>query len=118
MEISGKIIAILPIQEGNSKNGSWKKQSFILETKGDYPRKVCIDIWGDKIEKAIIEVGSDVVAYIQLSSREWNGKWFTDVKAWKIDKSEAGILSEPVKLDGMPLENEVWNEIDDDELPF
>ena len=118
MDIQGKIIDILDKVKGQSSNGDWSKQSFILETVGQYPRKVCFDLWNDKIETASINMGDMLTASIELSSREYNGKWYTDVKAWKIDKSHSGILSQPVKLDGMPLGHVVRSENDEEELPF
>ena len=52
MDISGKIIQLLPAQTGSGKNGQWKKQEFVLETGDTYPKKVCIAVWGDKIDLA------------------------------------------------------------------
>ncbi len=51
MEISGNVISILPEVTGQGKNGTWRKQEFILETDGQYPKKVCIAMWGDKIDQ-------------------------------------------------------------------
>ena len=48
MQLTGKLSQLLPIQAGTSKNGDWKKQDIIVETDGQYPKKVCISIWGDK----------------------------------------------------------------------
>lgn len=90
LKVQGKIIDILEIQSGESKNGPWKKQDFILETPGKYPRKICITQWGDQIEKNNISVGETITAHIDLQSREYKGNWYTDVKAWKIEKGDAG----------------------------
>ena len=51
MQISGKLIQLLPQQTGQGKNGTWKKQEVIIETEGQYPKKVCIAIWGDKADE-------------------------------------------------------------------
>tara|TARA_Y100000385_G_scaffold289557_1_gene359409 strand:- start:935 stop:1303 length:369 start_codon:yes stop_codon:yes gene_type:complete len=122
MKISGKIIAILPIQEGNSKNGRWKKQSFVLETEGNYPKSLCIDLWGDKIDDSNLAIGNMVIAYIELSSREWNGKWFTDVKAWKIQKGGSLLnnIGEPKILSDFEIKDKVddWSIEMDDVFPF
>ena len=91
MEIKGKVIAILPEQNGESKNGTWRKQEFVLETTDQYPKKVCMEIWGDKIDDMLPKEGQDITASINIESREWNGRWFTNVKAWKI---EAGGMDE------------------------
>ena len=85
MEIKGKIVQVLPTQTINGKNGANHKQEFILETGGQYPKKVCISLWGEqKINKYDLEVGLVISVYIDAESREHNGKWYTELKAWKI----------------------------------
>ena len=84
MDISGKIIQLLPAQEGQGKNGTWKKQEFVLETGDTYPKKVCIAVWGDKIDIKSFKMGDAVDVSFDVESREYNGKWYTDVKAWKV----------------------------------
>jgi hypothetical protein len=49
MQLTANLLQLLPIQTGTGKNGEWKKQNIIIETDGQYPKKVCISIWGDKI---------------------------------------------------------------------
>jgi hypothetical protein len=84
MEISGKLLQLMPLQEGQGKNGPWKKQDFILETGDAYPKKVCIAVWGDKIDMKKFKAGDAVDVSFDVESREFNGKWYTDVKAWKV----------------------------------
>ncbi len=88
MEISGKIIQVLPIQEGVSKSGNpWKKQVYILETQEQYPRKVAFDIFGeDKIKNYPCNIDDVVTVSFDLESREFNGRWYTDVHAWKVQQ--------------------------------
>jgi hypothetical protein len=59
MELSGTIIAILPIQAGTSAKGEWKSQDYILETNDQYPKKVCINAFGDNIDKFSLSIGED-----------------------------------------------------------
>lgn len=88
MEIRGKVIDLLDEKRGEGRNGEWRKRDFVLETTTDqYPKKVCIAMWGDKIDQFSLKVGEDVNVHFNLESREFNGKWYTDVKAWKIDKN-------------------------------
>lgn len=90
MDISGKLIQKLPAQTGAGKNGPWKKSDFVIETSDKYPKKVCISAWNelsDQVEK--INVGSDLNVSFDVSSREYNGKWYTDVKAWKVTTQNA-----------------------------
>lgn len=102
MEISGKIIVVLPEQGGISKAGNeWKKQEYVLETHDQYPKKVCFQIFGaDKIQQAAIQPGEEVTVHFDIDSREYQGRWFTNISAWRVDhvgaNAEAAALSAPV----------------------
>ena len=122
MEIQGKIVQILPEQGGQGKNGPWKKQDFILETPGQYPKKVCVTIWGDKIDKFALKSGDEVTFSIDVESREYNGRWYTDVKAWNAVKGSGGAPNSepPASHSDAPFPSQApanWEEVDDD-LPF
>jgi len=86
MEIEGTVLNLLPLQTGQGRNGVWKKQEFILETPGQYPKKVCLSLWGDKIDEIKLSVGEKVTASINLESREYNGRWYTEARAWKVTR--------------------------------
>lgn len=86
MEIKGKVINVLPIVSGTSKEGkAWQLQPFVIETQEQYPRKVYIEIFGEKAIKdnPIIE-GTIPTIHYDLESREFNGRWYTSVRAWKV----------------------------------
>ncbi|MEO5996291.1 MAG: DUF3127 domain-containing protein [Chitinophagaceae bacterium] len=82
MEITGTLLHLLAPQTGNGKNGPWKKQDFVIETGDQYPKKICISTWGDKIDLSKFSMGQSVKVNFDLESREFNGKWYTDVKAF------------------------------------
>lgn len=85
LNISGIVLNILPLQTGTSKAGNpWQKQDFILETGGQYPRKVCVCLFGDNVAKFPLAVGQSVTASVDIESREFNGRWYTDVRAWNV----------------------------------
>ena len=84
MELTGKIVQVLPEKSGTSSRGQWRKQEYILEIPGDYPKQVCFMVWGDKIDQFGVQQGQDVTVSIDLESREYNGRWYTDVKAWRV----------------------------------
>lgn len=86
MAIQGKIIVVGAKAEGISKTKGtpWKKQEYVLETSGQYPKKVAFYIMNDKIDQAGIQVGHDVEIEVDAQSREYNGKWYTELNAWKI----------------------------------
>ncbi|WP_165154445.1 DUF3127 domain-containing protein [Parabacteroides sp. ZJ-118] len=88
MEIAGKIIQVLPEVGGISKAGNeWKKQEYVLETHDQYPRKVCFQIFGaDRIAQAAIQPGEEVTVSFDIDSREYQGRWFTSINAWKVDR--------------------------------
>ncbi len=118
MEVKGRLVKVLPVQTGQGKNGEWKKQDFIIEVEGTYPKKVCITAWGDKINVASLMEGSMVSASIDIESREFNGKWYTNVTAWKVDV--AG--DEPQAASPMPPIEAYQSDSDlppvKDDLPF
>ena len=85
LNISGIVLNILPLQTGTSKAGNqWQKQDFILETGGQYPRKVCICLFGDNVAKFPLQVGQSVTVSVDIESREFNTRWYTDVRAWNV----------------------------------
>lgn len=112
MEIKGRVVQLLPMQSGTGKKGQWKKQEFILETQAQFPKKVCMSLWGDKVDQFSVAEGDEVTAMIDIESREYNGRWYTDVRAWKIEKGSgpAGTAPPPVE-EPHPLS-------DNDDLPF
>ena len=113
MKLSAKLTQLLPIQTGTGKNGEWKKQDIIVETDSQYPKKVCISIWGDKIDEQQLIVGNTLSIDFEIESREYSGRWYTDIKAWKIEVASQNTKSEN-KLDSIaPLDLS-----DDDLLPF
>ncbi|WP_262919258.1 DUF3127 domain-containing protein [Niabella hibiscisoli] len=85
MDLTAKLVQMLPLQKGQGKNGEWKKQDIIVETGGQYPKKVCISIWGDKINESALQIGNTLNISFDVESREYNGRWYTDVKAWKVE---------------------------------
>ncbi len=118
MEISGTIFQVLPEQRGEGKIGPCRKQEFIVETPGQYPRKVCIQLWGDKIDEFSLKEGEVVKAYVNVESKEYNGRWFTNVKAWKIEK-EGDSGAPPPSGDELPPFDEPLPPADEnDDLPF
>ena len=120
MELTGKIIELLPEQSGESSRGQWRKQQYILETEGQYPKKVCFMAWGDKIDEFTLKVGETVTVGINLESREYNGRWYTDVKAWKVTRGEAS-QNQNQEQNSAPPQSQVAQQIAqnfDDDIPF
>jgi len=114
MEITGKVIKLLPLQTGTGKNGTWKKQEFILESSAQVPKKICFSLWGDKIDQFNIREGEDYEVMFDLESREFNNRWYTEAKAWKVVKKTAGQPKPPEEEDFPVFDNAS----PDDGLPF
>ena len=104
VELTGRITQILPLEQGLSKAGNaWRKQVFILETQDQYPRKVAISLLNDNIDKYAIQVGKVVTANLEIESREWNGKWYTEVKAWQITYPQGQPVATHVATSPQPV---------------
>ena len=120
MEITGKIIEILPERSGESARGTWRKQEYVMETEGSYSKKICFVVWGDKIDEFALREGEAVLVSVDLESREYNGRWYTDVKAWRVSRAEDTQIR-PVK-DNISDEfaPKVMENVSalDDEIPF
>jgi hypothetical protein len=84
MEVSGRIIAILPEATGQGKNGTWRSRDAVLETDGQYPKKVVFNLFGDFIDKFPFNMSDLVTVYFDIDSREHNGRWYPSIKAWKV----------------------------------
>lgn len=86
MQFIAKLVQVLPVQSGMGKNGEWKRQNIIVETDGMYPKKICVTLWGDKVGDAnLLQEGNMLDISFDLESREFNGRWYTDVRAWKVE---------------------------------
>ena len=119
MELSGKIIQLLPEKSGESARGPWRKQEYILITEDEYPKKVCFVAWSDKIDEFGIKEGEKLIVSIDLESREYNGRWYTDVKAWKVARPAPSL--EDASSYARESQNDIESEeasILDDEIRF
>jgi hypothetical protein len=94
LEITGKVIQILAEQKGTGKNGPWSKLDFIIETQEQFPRKICFSAWNDKVGMIkSLTVDSPVKVSFNAESREFNGKWYTDLRIWKVESGESSSRS-------------------------
>ena len=108
---SGTIYKVLPTESGQGKNGTWEKKTIIIETDGDYPKKLSVEVWNN-LAKLDYLVGSMVKFYIDVESREYNGRWYTSVKAYKCELKESG---KPVTYN---TNENIPEQINNDDLPF
>lgn len=83
VKIKGRIITALPESQGVSKAGNaWRKREYVLETEGQYPKKIAFSVMNDKIESLNLYVGANVEVSVDIESREYNGRWYTSISAF------------------------------------
>lgn len=90
MEITGKIIAVLPERSGvSARTGTeWRCASYVLETLEQYPRKMNFEVFGvDRIQQFNIQVGETMVVSFDIDAHEYQGRWFNSIRAWKVDRN-------------------------------
>lgn len=85
MYIQGKVIRVYDVQMGESQRGTWKKREFILETYAKIPKKVCLVLKGESVDSIHINEGDSLRVSIDIESREFKEKWYTEVRAWKTE---------------------------------
>ena len=122
MDINGLVYKILPVQSGTSARGEWQKREIIIEQPDEFNRKVCVTFFGDKAaEAASLREGDKVSISINIESREYNGRWYTNVNAWRINQTPAAATppaapvaeEAPFKEPAMPATADAV-----DDLPF
>lgn len=121
LEITGRLIKKLPIQSGTSTKGEWKKQEFVLETQENFPKKICMNVWGaDKVEElAGYGEGEILKISVNIESREFNQRWYTDVRAWRVERqSDAGQPSRGQATGPSDTTDPFSSEGGEDDLPF
>ncbi len=129
LEIEGKIIRKLNVQTGVSQRGNWSKQEFIIEyQEGSYPSQACFSVWGEDKVKDLerFQIGDSVKVSFNISSREYNGRWYTDLRAWRID-TDGSQASAPAPQAAAPVQETgntqapapaAADDSQDDDLPF
>lgn len=101
LEIEGRLVRKLDVQSGRSARGDWSKQEFIVEyQEGNFPSSVCFSVWGaDKVrDMERFQIGDEIRISFNATSREFNGRWYTDLRAWRI--SPAGQQAQPAAGQG------------------
>jgi hypothetical protein len=126
LQIKGKIAQLLKPESGVSKVGnSWTKREFVIETEEQFPKKVCFTLFGDK--STLVDgfsAGDEVEVSFNIDAKEYNGKWFNSVNAWKIERvsNESGSEYLPPPPPPFFSESDIplpsSSEGDDDGLPF
>lgn len=98
MDLTGKIIAVLPANSGvSSRTGnSWMSQEYVIEVPGQYPRKCMFRVFGeDRIKQFNIQNGEDVTVSFDIDAHEYNGRWFNEIRAYNVVRGAAPVAGAP-----------------------
>ncbi len=127
MEVKGKIIQKFELQSGTSKAGNpWKKQNYLLETLDSFPRKIYFDFFGDRADQYPLNVGDMINLSFDIECREYQGRYYTDIRGWKAEKIDATAATTtaqpPVNDAPAPVAPAVsdttFEQTQEDDLPF
>ena len=122
MEFEGVVYKIMPATKGTSARGEWQRQEVIFELPQEFSRKVCVIFFNKESDVARLKEGMTCTVSVNIESREFNGKWYTDVRAWRVQpKQEEQAPAAPSMPDMPPFGEESSSaapmaEVDD--LPF
>ena len=99
MDLTGKIIAVLPASSGVSQRtgNAWMSQDYVIEVPGQFPRKCVFRVFGeDRIKQFNIQMGEDLTVSFDIDAHEFNGRWFNDVRAYSVVRGAAPVAAAPV----------------------
>lgn len=110
MELTARLVQVLPLQSGVSKTGnSWQRQSFVLETDGQYAKKVCFSMFGqpdqNKPDMTTFAIGTMLTVSFDPESREFQGRWYTDLRAWKVVEASATTVAPNLAMPQFGMNN-------------
>lgn len=127
MELTGKIITEFNERGGvsNRTGNEWKAKSFVLEVPGEYPRKLVFDVFGaDRLQAFNIQVGETLTVHFDIDAHEYNGRWFNDIRAFRIDRPQAAPqaapqVAAPIQTQTAPIDTTPFEAPSaTDDLPF
>lgn len=106
MEITGKIIAVLPPSSGvSARTGNpWMSQDYVIETHDQYPRKCCFRVFGeDKIKNFNIQIGEEMTVSFDIDCHEYGGRWYNDIRAWAVNRNVAAPATDGMMPGATPF---------------
>lgn len=122
MELTGRLITAMPLQSGTSARGDWQRQEFVIETTGQYPRKMVFTVFGeDKLRRFAndLQIGKEVTVNFDIDAHEWNGRYYNEIRAFDVRQSAGSQPyyqqppQAPVQQTQAPAQQQV-----DENLPF
>ncbi|MBO5886820.1 MAG: DUF3127 domain-containing protein [Bacteroidaceae bacterium] len=108
MEIKGRILAVLEEKSGTSQRtgNNWRCGQYVLETIEQYPKKILFEVFGEeKIHSMNIHIGEELTVFFDVDAREYNGKWYNQIRAWKVERQTEKVYQNaqsPVPMEPFP----------------
>ena len=104
MEFEGTVYRILPVTKGTSARGDWQRQDVIFDYSdgGNFTRKMCVTFFNRPDDVAKLREGSRYQVSVNIDAREYNGRWFTDIRAWRLQPVEVAPAAEAAPMPSMP----------------
>ena len=102
MDFEGTVYKIMPVTKGTSSRGEWQRQDVVFEmNEGSFARKICVTFFNKPEDAAKLKEGATYNVSVNIESREYNGRWYTDIRAWRIQPKQAETAA-PAPAPGMP----------------
>ena len=105
MDLTGKVIAIMEARSGvsNRTGNTWMTQEYVIEVPGQYPRKMMFNIFGeDRIKQFNIQAGEEITVQFDIDAREFNGRWYTSIRAYRIVQGDVTQPAAPAAAPAAP----------------
>lgn len=102
MEFEGVVYKILPPTSGTSARGEWRRQDVVFELPQEFSRKICVTFFNKDSEVAQLHEGATYIVSVNVESREFNGRWYTDVRAWRVQPKPVEAPAMPDYAPAMP----------------
>ena len=125
MEVTGKIIAALEKRSGVAKasGNTWVAQEYVIEIPGTYPKRVCFEVFGEeRIKEFDIKVMDTLTVSFDIDAREYNGRWFNTLRAWKVVRetlsTPAAVVTAPAVEPLPPVSDLPWDNQPVEDWPF
>ena len=107
MEFEGTVYKILPVTKGTSARGEWQRQDVVFEmNEGSFTRKICVTFFNKPEDVARLKEGAAYTVSVNIESREYNGRWYTDIRAWRLQPKQAEVPGAGPMPDMPPIAEE------------
>jgi len=107
MEFEGTVYKMMPVTKGTSARGEWQRQDVVFEMQdGSFTRKICVTFFNRPDDVAKLKEGENYHVSVNIESREYNGRWYTDIRAWRLQPVQASAPAAAPMPDMPPIGEE------------